>query len=189
MLLEVSSGEAFDKLSILEIKYSKIASSDKRAAVLQEMNALSDVKRLREQYPFEYSSLIRVNTEIWDLTEILDPADPDFARVSERIFELNRQRFRVKRMINSVENSMLKEQKSSRDKHCVIAGDSYPTIDALYSIVFEYDTFSLDPLCQLKPFGNFLDSVNPCDGRTFLELLKKIDPKPYALHWTPFAYD
>ena len=157
MLLEVSSGEGFDKLSILEIKYSKITSPEKREAILQEIGALSAVKRLREQYPFEYASLMRVNEEIWDLTEILDPAAPDFAR----IFELNRQRFRVKRMINTAENSTLKEQKSFGDSHCVIEldVDPYSRITELYSIVFEYDTFSFDRPCKLRPFLNFLDSA------------------------------
>jgi len=161
MFLEVSSGEGFDKLSILEIKYSKITSPEKQAAVLREITALSSIKFLKEKYPFEYASIVRVNEEIWDLTEVLDPQDPDFARISERIFELNRQRFRVKRMINSAENSQLKEQKSFGDKHCVIEldVDPYSRITELYSIVFEYDTFSFDRPCRLRPFVNFLDSA------------------------------
>jgi hypothetical protein len=162
MLLDVSPGEGFDKLSILEIKYARIAQPEKREAVLCEVNALSDVERLKKRYPFEYASLMRVNEEMWDLTEVLDSEDTDsFSRSAARIFELNRQRFRVKRMINNAENSNLKEQKSFGDKHCVIEldVDPYSRIAGLYSIVFEYDTFSFDRPCKLRPFLNFLDSA------------------------------
>jgi len=160
MLLEVSPGEGFDKLSILEIKHCRLT-GDKQVAVLKEIAALLDVKRLKERYPFEYASLMRINEEMWDLTEDLDSRDPDFIYISERIFELNRQRFRVKRMINNAENSELKEQKSFGDKHCVIEldVDLYSRITEVYSIVFEYDTFSFDRPCKLKPFLNFLDSA------------------------------
>jgi hypothetical protein len=72
---------------------------------------------------------------------------------------LNRKRFRVKRLINTAENSNLKEQKSFGDKHCLIELDSdpYTRIPELYSIIFDYDTFSFDRPCRLRPFLNFLD--------------------------------
>jgi len=181
MLLEVSPGEGFDKLSILEIKYRRIASPEKQEAISREISALSAVQLLKERYPFEYASLVHVNEEMWDLTEVLDPKNPDFAKISERIFDLNRQRFRVKRLINNAENSELKEQKSFGDKHCVIEldVDPYTRIPELYSIVFEYDTFSFDRPSKLRPFANFLDSVpETFDTVKLSALRKKIDVGP-----------
>jgi hypothetical protein len=161
MLLEVSTGEAIDKLSILEIKQRRISSLEKQVAIQQELLALDSIVKIKERYSFEYAFLTNINEEIWDLTETLNPADPAFAVVSERIFDLNRKRFRVKRLINTAENSSLKEQKSFGDKHCLIEldVDPYTHIPELYSIVFDYDTFSFDRECKLRPFLNFLDSM------------------------------
>ena len=161
MLLDVSSGEAFDKLSILEIKHRRITSLVKRSAVLQEIQALAPVVALKERYPFEYAFITKVNEEIWDLTETLDPSKPDFVTVSERIFDLNRKRFRAKRMINNAENSGLKEQKSLGELHCLLQLDVDPEVhrSRFYSIAFEYDTFSFDRPCQLWPFGNFVETT------------------------------
>ena len=161
MLLEVSTGEAIDKLSILEIKQRRITQPDKQLAIQKEILALSPIVVLKERYSFEYAFLTNINEEIWDLTETLNPADPTFPAVSERIFDLNRKRFRVKRLFNTAENSNLKEQKSFGDKHCLIELDIdlYTCIHQLYSIVFDYDTFSFDRPCKLRPFLNFLDST------------------------------
>ena len=178
MLLEVSSGEGFDKLSIIELKHRRIASPEKRDAVMREIEALSSVTALKETYPIEYESLSKVNEEIWDLTEILDSTRPDFAKVSERIFDLNRKRFRVKRMINNAENSNLKEQKSYGNSHCVIEldVDPYSRIPEIYSVVFDYDTFSFDRPCKLRPFPNFLDSAPETCARLLLSSI----PRNYA---------
>jgi hypothetical protein len=161
MLLEVSTGEGIDKLSILEIKQRRIGHPDKQLAIQQELLALNSLIKIKERYSFEYAFLTKINEEIWDLTETLNPDDPRFAAISERIFDLNRKRFRVKRLINTAENSTLKEQKSFGNKHCVIELDldPYTRIAELYSIVFDYDTFSFDRPCKLRPFVNFLDST------------------------------
>jgi hypothetical protein len=161
MLLEVSTGEAIDKLSILEIKQRRISHPEKQLAIKQELLALDSIVKIKERHLFEYACLTQINEEIWDLTETLNPSDPAFAVVSERIFDLNRKRFRVKRLINTAENSNLKEQKSFGDKHCLIELDldPYTRIPELYSILFDYDTFSFDRACRLRPFLNFLDST------------------------------
>jgi hypothetical protein len=161
MLLEVSTGEAIDKLSILEIKKDRITHPEKQLAIQQELLTLDSIVKIKERYSFEYAFLTKINEEIWDLTETLNPTDPKFADISERIFELNRKRFRVKRLINTAENSTLKEQKSFGDKHCLIELDldPYMHIPELYSVVFDYDTFSFDRPCKLRPFLNFLDST------------------------------
>jgi hypothetical protein len=161
MLLEVSSGEGFDKLSILEIKLRRIPDPEKREAVQKEIDALHSILQLKKRYPFEYGVLTQVNEEIWDLTDLINPKDPMFAAISERIFALNRKRFRVKRMINNLEASSLKEQKNTGTEHCVIIldVDPYSRINEIYSLAFEYDTISFDRSCRLKPFQNFVDTA------------------------------
>jgi len=176
MLLEVSTGEAVDKFSILEIKKDRITHPDKQLAIQKELLALDSIIKIKERYSFEYAFLKKINEEIWDLTEILNPIDPTFPAVSERIFDLNRKRFRVKRLINTAENSTLKEQKSFGDKHCLIELDldPYMHIPELYSVVFDYDTFSFDRPCKLRPFPNFLDSTPEVHTRVLISSLKVI---------------
>jgi hypothetical protein len=174
MLLEVSTGEAIDKFSILEIKKDRITHPDKQLAIQKELLALDSIIKIKERYSFEYAFLKKINEEIWDLTETLNPTDPNFADISERIFDLNRKRFRVKRLINTAENSTLKEQKSFGDNHCLIEldVDPYTCIPQLYSIVFDYDTFSFDRPCKLRPFLNFLDSTPEVYTRIPISSLK-----------------
>jgi hypothetical protein len=176
MLLEVSTGEAVDKFSILEIKQRRISHPDKQIAIQKELSALSSILEIKKRYSFEYAFLTKINEEIWDLTETLNPEDPKFADISERIFELNRKRFRVKRLINTAENSNLKEQKSFGDKHCLIELDldPYSCISEISSILFDYDTFSFDRPCKLRPFLNFLDSTPEIYTRVLISSLKNI---------------
>jgi hypothetical protein len=160
MLLEVSSGEGLDKLSILEIKVRRIRSQEKRDAVMKEITALAEINHLKEKYPFEYGFLTYVNEEIWDLTETLTTKSDTFPIVAARIFELNRKRFRIKRMLNISESSAIKEQKSTGETHCVIVldADPYQKLAEVHSILFDYDTFSFDRPCHLRPSINFVDT-------------------------------
>lgn len=163
MLLEVSTGEAFDKLTILEIKSIRIQSQEKRAVVEREIVALIDVACLKEKYPFEYAFLKYINEEIWDLTEYFCPSREDFVDMSVRIFDLNRKRFRVKRLINTFESSFIKEQKSTGERHCVIIADVDPRtkLHEIASILFDYDTFSFSKPCDFVPFSVFTTSAPP----------------------------
>ena len=158
MLLEVSTGEALDKLTILEIKSNRIQSEEKKMAIAKEIDTLAHVIELKKRYPFEYAFLLYINEEIWDLTEVFCSAR---VNVSLRIFELNQQRFRVKRLLNDLENSFVKEQKSTGSKHCVIIADVDPCVKVadIASILFDYDTFSFNEPCAFRPFSVFIDSA------------------------------
>jgi hypothetical protein len=170
MFIEVSSGEAFDKLTILEIKSNRIQSQEKREAVEKEILALSEVIRIKERYPFEYAFLMFVNEEIWDLTEIFCSSRVE---VSLRVFDLNQKRFRVKRLINNLESSNVKEQKSTGEKHCVIVADVDPRsrMVELASILFDYDTFSFSEPCDFVPFSVFINNKPPVYSEILLSSL------------------
>jgi hypothetical protein len=158
MLLEVSSGEAFDKLTILEIKSERIQSPEKKKQIEMEILALVEVLRLKERYPFEYAFLKHINEEIWDLTELFCEEQ---VILSLRIFELNKMRFRVKRLINTLESSSVKEQKSTGEKHCLIIADVEPQTKRteIACILFDYDTFSFDRPCEFLPFPVFVETT------------------------------
>lgn len=114
MLLEVSLGEALDKLSILEIKLEKILQEDRLKHVRNEIAGFQHLLNFKEKYVLQYKLLILINTKIWDLTNIVKKLtidDSDYAKIFAEIFELNQSRFRIKNIINMAENG-LQEQKS-----------------------------------------------------------------------------
>ena len=119
MLVDVSIGEVIDKLTILDIKKSKIKSSEQLAAIEKEAVALSAGREFMNSQimSFWYSLLVFVNTRIWNLTDEVKSfswaSDPErFAEVSNKIFELNQQRFRLKERFNKSCSSEIQEQKS-----------------------------------------------------------------------------
>lgn len=120
--MEVSIGEALDKYSILEIKEKYIASPEKLFHVRKEKETIYPViSSYLEQCPLLYSLLEKVNTKIWFLVD--DTRDKD---VSYRtIMKENDARFRVKRKINDICNSNLKEQKNFTTKPYLVYIDPY----------------------------------------------------------------
>ena len=91
MNVQVSVGEAIDKLSILELKLKKISNENKKLEIQKEINALSECHAYKEYYLY-YNLLMYVNEKIWDLTDIIKSItieDARFAEISYKIFDLN----------------------------------------------------------------------------------------------------
>lgn len=144
MKLQVSIGEALDKYSILEIKYKLIKNLIKRKEVSNEIDKLEPVKEYCSKYSYYYKLLIYINEKIWietDLVKSLQPNDKDFAIKSHSIFEMNQQRFRLKNIINNLENGSIKEQKgyieSGINLKVTDVGVAIPVINYL-SLMYDY---------------------------------------------------
>ena len=123
MKVEVSLGEAIDKLSILELKIVKIADKDKKIEIQKEINVLNMCEEYKIKYELYYKMLIYVNEKIWDLTDIIKSItveDTNFAAISNQIFEFNQKRFRIKNWFNLLTDSNIKEQKSYSSSCCNI---------------------------------------------------------------------
>lgn len=115
MLICVSEGEVLDRLSILEIKESRISDSNKRNDIKREIDTLSPIQPVKDVYIVFYKMILFINTEIWNLTDTIKSytiRDDTYAAIAHEIFELNQQRFRVKDMINMNVNSTIRERKS-----------------------------------------------------------------------------
>jgi hypothetical protein len=115
MKIEVSIGEAIDKLSILELKDKKIIDTNKNIEIKKEIEALSGCTIYVKQFPLLYKLLIYVNESIWDMTDTIKSisiTDSNFPLISNQIFEFNQKRFRIKNWFNLLTNSNIKEQKS-----------------------------------------------------------------------------
>jgi hypothetical protein len=114
IILEVSLGEALDKLSILEIKKNKIV-DERRFNVENEYDYLKkELDNYACKYKYLYKILLKVNTDIWELQDTLRSGKLEkifFYKICDDILNLNDSRFLVKKKINESENSLFKEQK------------------------------------------------------------------------------
>jgi len=113
--LVVPQGELFDKLSILEIKKGK------GLEVNLELEKLSDV--YQEKYnsvisKFLFIHLKELNSSLWLIEDAKRKLEKqknfgeDFIQYARLVYILNDQRARIKREIDNVWNSEIKEKKS-----------------------------------------------------------------------------
>ena len=112
--LEISLGEAIDKLTIVDIKKDKIKDI-RRKDVENEFDYLfSELKIYVNNYNYYYKILKKTNLEIWELQDILRLENSDksnFYNICDEILNLNDSRYLVKKKINELNKSNLKEQK------------------------------------------------------------------------------
>ena len=158
--LPVSYGEAFDKLSILDIKLTKI--KDERVNDVQKeydmiQNKLNNL--MTNGIQFHYKILKKINESIWDKQDTFRISNNinEKNRLCIEIIEENDRRFRVKNKINNLLSSFLKEQKGySRKKAFILThlglGDHITSM----GIVRYYSTFydEMYLVCKSKYANN-----------------------------------
>jgi len=150
MKIEVSIGEAIDKLSILELKRKFIKDEKKLAEIEKEINSLEDCNQYKNIY---YDILNYVNEKIWHLTNKIksmsfsDNSD-EFSSVANEIFEFNQKRFRIKNLFNLAQKSSIREQKSydSKTARIILSSSSeiYDKIAEIMALTIEYDFLFID---------------------------------------------
>ena len=112
--LEVSLSEAIDKLTILDIKRDKIKDERKKDIDYEYNYLLSKLNMYVTRYNYYYRILKKTNLEIWELQDILRSDTNDkskFYTICDEILNLNDSRYLVKKKINEISKSELKEQK------------------------------------------------------------------------------
>lgn len=151
MKVEVSIGEAIDKLSILEIKLKKILDEAKKIEIQKEIDCLQECENYKISYYFYYSLLMYVNKKIWDMTDIIKsitPEDSQFSQISNNIFEFNQKRFRIKNWFNLLTDSNIKEQKSYALSHCKIVVENeeifFKKLSEIHFLTLEYDVITFE---------------------------------------------
>ena len=104
MKIEVSIGEAIDKLSILELKLSRINNEEQQVEIQKEINILEECKNYKNLSDgYYYKLLIYFNEKIWEMTDIIknmEITNPKFSEISNQIFVFNQKRFRIKNVFN-----------------------------------------------------------------------------------------
>jgi hypothetical protein len=119
MKLEVSNGEIADKLTILEIKLSKITDPLKLANILNEYEEVNYAFCLimEKNHPL-YTKLYSINSMLWDIEDSIRNLEKakdfgeDFVNTARSVYFINDERSEVKRKINEITNSKLFEEKS-----------------------------------------------------------------------------
>ena len=121
ILVEVSVGELFDKISILEIKKDKIKDEEKLKYIIDEYNLLKeqmvDKVKLNEKLNGLFDALKDINSKLWvieddkRLCEKNSDFGEKFIKLSRDIHFLNDKRASIKLEINNQTGSKIKEIK------------------------------------------------------------------------------
>jgi hypothetical protein len=119
---EISAGELFDKISILEIKKKKIKDRSKRNVVLKELESLQkavneNVEKSKSLTKL-YKKLKSVNLKLWKIEDDIRDCErkrnfkDKFIKLARAVYFTNDERSRTKNKINSLTKSNISEVKS-----------------------------------------------------------------------------
>ena len=121
ILVEVSVGELFDKISILEIKKKKIKDTKKLKFINDEYSVLKDQldKNVKSNEKIEklFQSLKEINSKLWliedekRMCEKNSDFGDNFVKLSRDVHILNDKRAEIKLEINNQTGSKIKEIK------------------------------------------------------------------------------
>ena len=117
----ISTGELFDKLTILEIKIRRVTGAQKRDNVLNEWRELTDTLeqniRMNHELAQLKKELLLVNEQLWDIEDNIRAKeaqqlfDEEFIELARSVYYTNEQRCVLKRKINILTGSTLIEEK------------------------------------------------------------------------------
>ena len=120
--LEISIGEFFDKITILEIKKEQISDTEKLVNINKELDALNalldDLPFSRSDVENEVAELKKINEELWVIEddirdkEAQKAFDQGFIDLARSVYFTNDRRSDVKRDINMKLGSDFVEEKS-----------------------------------------------------------------------------
>jgi hypothetical protein len=120
VMIPVSVGELFDKITILEIKAERITAAHKLANICQELALLqqiaSDIDNAKIQHLI--TQLKQTNLSLWNIEEqkrTKEKAqcfDDEFVALARAVYINNDLRAAIKRDINLITGSTINEEKS-----------------------------------------------------------------------------
>ena len=122
ILAEISAGELFDKITILEIKKSKISNKEKLNDIEKELFSLKET--VKKYIPNQNSilkyidNLKSINLKLWDIEDGKRAAEKNndfgekFIELARNVYKLNDKRAMYKFNINKITGSDIIEVKS-----------------------------------------------------------------------------
>ena len=122
ILSEISAGELFDKITILQIKMEKIQDPEKQIIINKELTSLNETltKHIEMNQDLEalMGELKNINFQLWDIEEGKRECERQkdfgdtFVQLARRVYQDNDKRAKVKAAINKLTNSNISEVKS-----------------------------------------------------------------------------
>ena len=122
ILAEISAGELFDKITILEIKKAKISNKEKLNEIEKELLSLNETvqKFIPDQSIISnyIKDLKDINLKLWDIENGKRAAEKNnefgekFIELARNVYKFNDQRAKIKYAINTSLGSNIKEVKS-----------------------------------------------------------------------------
>ena len=122
ILAEISVGELFDKITILNIKTKKISDSDKLQNIHTELKTLNDQsKKITVSDTQALNDLVfklqQINEDLWDIENFKRECEAkkdfgeSFIKLSRDVHFKNDKRAIIKKEINLLSNSQIVEEK------------------------------------------------------------------------------
>lgn len=171
--LDISLGEAIDKLTILDIKKDKINDSRKIDVENEFEYLFTELKIYVVKFEYYYNILKKTNLKIWELQDTLRSKNCDqnsFYVICDEILNLNDSRYLVKKKMNEVCNSKLKEQKGYSIRILDIMLDcEINTIDILNGAI-RYYSFFYDEVNLLSTTENSMYLNNTFNDDPFINI-------------------
>ena len=122
ILAEISAGELFDKITILEIKKAKISNKEKLIDINRELSSLNETvkKFIPDQSSISkyINDLKNINLKLWDIEDGKRSAEKNndfgdkFIQLARSVYKFNDKRAKIKLAINNSLGSNIKEVKS-----------------------------------------------------------------------------
>ena len=122
ILAEISAGELFDKITILEIKKAKISNKEKLNEIEKELFSLN---KTVEKFIPDKSNILNyindlkdINLKLWNIedgkraAEKIKNFDEKFIELARNVYKYNDERAKIKLAINNALGSNIKEVKS-----------------------------------------------------------------------------
>ena len=122
ILAEISAGELVDKITILEIKKTKITSKDKLREIEKELISLNQtmIKFIPDNSKILnfINELKNINLKLWAIEDGKRAAEKnndfgkEFIQLARNVYKINDERAKIKLEINNALGSNIKEVKS-----------------------------------------------------------------------------
>ena len=122
VMVPVSWGEVFDKITIMQIKVERIHNEQQNRNVRKELAELETVLNAAQPLADEVTALMAelraANTSLWDIEDAIRDCeragefDDEFIRLARAVYFTNDKRADLKKQINMLLGSGLIEEKS-----------------------------------------------------------------------------
>ena len=125
ILTEISAGELFDKLSILEIKLDKINDNNKKKEIKKEFDILKKIQtstiKSDDELENLFNSLKKINNNLWEIEDKIRICEKNndfgdvFVMLARDVYFNNDKRAKIKFQINKKLKSNITEIKQYAD--------------------------------------------------------------------------